>query len=234
MREIDINPLLAGPDQVIALDGAGVLLAEEGSPGRTLAILPYPNQYTAPFHTADGGEVTVRVIRPEDEPLIVEHHAQLSEQSIRRRFFGRSGTCRGTGSSACATSITTAKWHWWLWRGLDRATYSRRVRDSCEPETGAAEFAVVVSDPNQGRGLGHHLMERLIAESAGSRRKAAKGAGAAGEPADAGVVTASQVRDRIDGRPDDGRSGVGVVISLAIRVSTVAASCSASVVNSDS
>jgi acetyltransferase len=36
-------------------------------------------------------------------------------------------------------------------------------RYSCEPETGAAEFAVVVSDPNQGRGLGHHLMERLIA-----------------------------------------------------------------------
>jgi acetyltransferase len=36
-------------------------------------------------------------------------------------------------------------------------------RYSCDPETGAAEFAVVVSDPNQGRGLGHHLMERLIA-----------------------------------------------------------------------
>src|SRR5205085_1618020 len=90
VQEIDVNPLLAGPGRTVALD-ARVLLAEgqaAGAPGRAPAILPYPNQYAAAFRLTDGTEVTVRVIRPEDEPLIVEHHALLSEQSIRRRYFG--------------------------------------------------------------------------------------------------------------------------------------------------
>src|SRR5205085_9993269 len=89
IREIDINPLLAGPEQMVALD-ARVLLTEAPSaeaPERRLAILPYPNQYTTPFRLTDGTEVTVRAIRPEDEPLIVAMHRTLSEQTIRRRFF---------------------------------------------------------------------------------------------------------------------------------------------------
>jgi acetyltransferase len=128
-----------------------------------LAILPYPNQYTSAFRLADGGEVTVRVIRPEDEPLIIEHHELLSDQSIRRRFFGmvrhlsrdrlirlchldynREMALVAVGEDATGPHIL----------GVSRY--------NCEPETGRAEFAVVVSDPNQGRGLGHQLMEQLI------------------------------------------------------------------------
>jgi len=52
-----------------------------------LAIHPYPNQYTAPFRLLDGTEVTVRAIRPEDEPLIIALHAGHSEHTIRMRFF---------------------------------------------------------------------------------------------------------------------------------------------------
>jgi acetyltransferase len=175
VQEVDINPLLAGPEQIVALD-ARVLLTEEraaGVPGRTLAILPYPNQYTAAFRLTDGTEVTVRVIRPEDEPLIVEHHALLSEQSIRLRYFGmvkhltrdrlirlchldydREMALVAVRSDAAGPHIL----------GVSRYYY--------DPETGAAEFALVVADPYQGHGLGHHLMSRLIdvAKDRGVRR----------------------------------------------------------------
>jgi acetyltransferase len=163
IQEVDINPLLAGPDRIVALD-ARVLLTEKGTPPPALAVLPYPNQYTAPFRLADGSEVTVRAVRPEDEALIIEHHALLSEQTIRRRFFGmvrhltRDRLIRlchldyNREMALVAVSEDAAGPHI---LGVSRYY--------CEPETGSAEFAVVVSDPNQGRGLGHHLMERLIA-----------------------------------------------------------------------
>ena len=59
-----------------------------------LAIHPYPNQYTAPFRLSDGTELLVRPIGPEDEPLIVELHAGLSEHTIRMRFFSMVFTVR--------------------------------------------------------------------------------------------------------------------------------------------
>jgi acetyltransferase len=128
-----------------------------------LAILPYPNQYSAPFRLENGTEVTVRVIRPEDEPLIIEHHGLLSEQSIRRRFFGMVKQLthdrlirlchldynREMALAAVHTDATGP--HIW---GV-----SRYYNDL---EAGSAEFSLLVADPYQGRGLGWHLMQRLI------------------------------------------------------------------------
>jgi acetyltransferase len=163
IQEIDINPLLAGPERVIALD-ARVLLAEEGKVSPPLAILPYPNQYTAPFRLNDGTDVTIRVIRPEDEPLIIEHHEQLSEQTIRRRFFGMvKHLSRDRLIRLCHLDYNREMALVAVREDADGPHILGVSRYNQEPETGSAEFAVVVSDPNQGRGLGHHLMERLIA-----------------------------------------------------------------------
>src|SRR5262249_36149380 len=74
IQEVDVNPLLASPERIVALD-ARVLLPPPGTPPPRLAVHPYPNQYTAPFRLRDGTEVTVRAISPEDEPLISELHA---------------------------------------------------------------------------------------------------------------------------------------------------------------
>lgn len=163
VQEVDVNPLLAGPEQNVALD-ARVLLAEEGAPPPALAILPYPNQYTAPFRLADGSEVTVRALRPEDEPLIIEHHEQLSDLSIRRRFFGMvKHLSRDRLIRLCHLDYNREMA---LVAVREDATGPHILgvsRYGCEPGTGDAEFAVVVADPHQGQGLGHHLMERLIA-----------------------------------------------------------------------
>lgn len=161
IAELDINPLLATPDRVLALDARVVL----GPPDRRprLAIHPYPNQLTASYRLHDGAEVVIRAIRPEDEPLIIAMHATFSERTIRMRFF----------------SMVKRLSHESLIR-LCYLDYDRELalvavpqgesdpqivgvsRYYLEPETRTAEFAVVVTDRWQGRGLGRQLMGRLI------------------------------------------------------------------------
>src|SRR5262249_28408898 len=89
ISEIDINPLLAGPERIIALDARMVLCPPDLPAERRprLAIRPYPNQYVAPWRLRDGTEVIVRPIRAEDETLIVKLFSTFSEHTIRMRFF---------------------------------------------------------------------------------------------------------------------------------------------------
>jgi acetyltransferase len=89
IREIDINPLLAAPAHLLALDarvivhGPEVRDAELPRP----AIRPYPTQYSTPWTAKDGSRVILRAIRPEDEPLMVQFHGSLSERSVALRYF---------------------------------------------------------------------------------------------------------------------------------------------------
>ena len=57
-----MNPVLAAPGRVIALDARVLLTQPDRPPSERprLAIRPYPNQYTAPFRLRDGTEVVVR------------------------------------------------------------------------------------------------------------------------------------------------------------------------------
>src|SRR4029077_12450517 len=67
IQEIDINPLLAAPTRLIALD-ARVLLAAPGAPRPQLAIHPYPTKPPWEWTLPDGPPVTIRVTPPEEEP----------------------------------------------------------------------------------------------------------------------------------------------------------------------
>src|SRR3974377_2369239 len=84
IKEIDINPLLASPERLIALDARVVLhdpaLPEEELP--RLPIRPYPRQYVDRFTAGDGTEYILRPIRPEDEPLMVRFHTTLSARTV--------------------------------------------------------------------------------------------------------------------------------------------------------
>jgi acetyltransferase len=159
--EVDMNPVLATPEQVVALD-ARVLLAPPDAPCPRLAIHPYPNQYTAPFTLRDGTGIMVRALAPEDEPLIIAMHGRHSERTIRMRYFSLVKTlsrdslirlCHLDYDREMALAAVSA----------DGGTMLGVSRYYLRPETGEAEFALIVSDAHQGQGLGQHLMERIVA-----------------------------------------------------------------------
>ncbi len=87
IKEIDINPLLASPERLLALDARvvvhGLEMSEDKLP-RT-AIRPYPMQMVREWTMKDGSQVTIRPIRPEDEPAMIKFHQKLSERSVYLR-----------------------------------------------------------------------------------------------------------------------------------------------------
>jgi acetyltransferase len=171
IAEIDINPLLAGAERLIALDARLRLGSADRLP--RLAIRPYPNQYTAPFRLRDGTEVVVRAISPEDEPLIVQLHAGHSEHTIRMRFFSLVKTLsRDSLIRLCHLDYDREMALVAVRQEADGPHLLGVSRYYLRPETGEAEFALVVGDAHQRKGLGRHLMERLmaIARQRGVRR----------------------------------------------------------------
>ena len=181
IREIDINPLLASPEHLLALD-ARVVVHDSTMTVDQLprpAIRPYPAQYVWEFQLKDGTPVTIRPIRPEDEPLMVKFHETLSERSVYLRYF-------------CSLSLSTRVEHERLVR-ICFGSYDRGfalVADRRNPETGQhevlgvgrfsainrreAEAAVLVSDRWQGRGLGTELLAGVtrVARQEGFRKLA--------------------------------------------------------------
>jgi acetyltransferase len=170
IAEIDINPLLASPERLLALDarivlhGPAVKLDDLPKP----AIRPYPLQYVASWTMRDGNQVTIRPIRPEDEPLIVKLHETLSDRSVYLRYF-------------CSLSLSRRVAHERLLK-ICFGDYDREmalVAELVDPVTeerqiiavgrlsklhgkNEAEVAVLVSDKYQKLGLGHELLRRVV------------------------------------------------------------------------
>lgn len=168
IKEIDINPLLVSPKQIVALDARVVLhdpQTREADLPRS-PIRPYPTEYVI-TRKIGGVEVTIRPIRPEDEPLMVKFHKTLSDRSVHLRYFG-------------LVSLERRIMHERL-RRVCFIDYDREIalvvdlqnRDGKhqilgvgrlikEHGTDEAEFAVLISDPWQGKGFGSELLKLLV------------------------------------------------------------------------
>lgn len=171
IREIDINPVLASPERLIALDARVVLHGSEVGDEKLPrpAIRPYPVKYVQSWNIKSGAAVTIRPIRPEDEPLLIRLHQVLSERTVYLRYF-----------QPLKLSQRTA--HERLTR-ICFIDYDREIVLVAEHRTdagpaeiiaigrlsklrgggGEAELAVLVDDRYQGQGLGTELYRRLIA-----------------------------------------------------------------------
>jgi len=171
IKEIEINPLLIGSQQMIALDARVVLygpdVTEESLPHP--AIRPYPTQYIQPFTLRSGAEVIIRPIRPEDEPLIVAFHSTLSEQSVYLRYFypmsleqriAHERLTRICFIDYDREMVLVAEHND---PGSGRSAIIGVGRLMKIPGTNHAEFAAMISDAYQGQGLGSELLRRLIA-----------------------------------------------------------------------
>ncbi|MEI7498941.1 MAG: GNAT family N-acetyltransferase [Bacteroidota bacterium] len=90
IAELDINPLLVTPEDVIALDARIVVDSQsawrEDDPYFHLALHPYPEKYVKSTVLQDGTEVLLRPIKPEDEPLWLEMLGSCSKESLYSRF----------------------------------------------------------------------------------------------------------------------------------------------------
>ena len=164
IKEIDINPLLASPEHLIALDARVVVyeqgVAEENLP--QLSIRPYPTQYIKTVQGKDGAPITLRPIRPEDEPLVGKFHETLSDRSVYLRYF----------SPLVLSDRVT---HERLAR-VCFADYNREIpivaecagqiiavgRLSRLHEPSTARLTMLVSDRFQGQGIGHLLLQHLL------------------------------------------------------------------------
>jgi acetyltransferase len=170
IKEIDINPLLASPDGLIALDARVVVYGPEvqESDIPKTAIRAYPSRYVTPWTMKDGTAVTIRPIRPEDEPAMVKFHETLSERSVYLRYFHLMNL---------EQRVTHERLTRICFIDYDREmalVAERRNLESGDPEilavgrmtkvlgTNEGEVAVLVSDQWQGRGLGRELLSRLL------------------------------------------------------------------------
>ena len=130
-----------------------------------LAIRPYPLQYIEPWNLKDGTFVNIRPIRPEDEPLMVEFHEGLSEQSVYMRYFHALQLSQRVAHDRL-TRICFIDYD----REMVLAAVQRQpvreiiavARLSKIYGTDEAEFAILIKDEYQGHGLGTELLQRLI------------------------------------------------------------------------
>ncbi len=165
IQEVDLNPVLASPQRILALDARVLLVPADTPPEQLprLAIHPYPNQYVTSFTMRDGTQLTIRPIRPEDEPLIIDLHGRHSEHTIRMRFFSLVKTLsRDSLIRLCHLDYDREMALAAVLPGEAGPMIVGVSRYYLHPETGAAEFALVVGDAHQRKGLGRHLLARLI------------------------------------------------------------------------
>ena len=170
IKEIDINPLFASADDLVALDARVILhdpkLSESKLP--KLAIRAYPTRYVSKWKLKNGTPVTIRPIRPEDEPLLAKFHETLSEESVYHRYFSALKLDQRIAHERL-TRICFNDYN----REIALVAERRDVKNGDREILGVgrlskarglneAEFALLVSDHWQKQGLGSELLKRLV------------------------------------------------------------------------
>ena len=167
---LDINPLLADADGVVALDARVVVdpkRVNDRAPNARLAIRPYPAAWEKRVKTISGREIELRPIRPEDAHLYGDFTAKLEDRDLRlrilapRKFFAHDFLARLTQIDYAREMAFVA---------IDPADddtgggallgVSRLVADA---DYTRADYAIIVRSDVKGLGIGWSLMEQLLA-----------------------------------------------------------------------
>ena len=176
---VDINPVVVTASGAVAVDARVGVVASEPSalPYRHMAIHPYPSALAGEIILGDGTRIGVRPIRPEDAEIERDFVHRLSEHSRFLRFmFG-------------LQDLTPA-----MLSRFTQIDYDREIAliavvalpDGSEQQIGVAryitlpdeetcEFAIVVGDDWQGRGVAKRLFGRLIDVARARRLKVMTG-----------------------------------------------------------
>src|SRR5271156_5564849 len=170
IKEIDINPLLASPERLIALDARVVVYGNdtERADLPKLAIRPYPVRYEKNVTLEDGSQISVRPIRPEDEPLLVNFHHTLSERTVYMRYFHWMKLEQRTAHERLTRMcfIDYDRQMAFVAERTDPASGERQIvavgRLVKSHSADEAELAVIVSDKFHRRGIGTEIVKQLV------------------------------------------------------------------------
>jgi acetyltransferase len=167
VRELDINPLLADQDGVLALDARIAIAPPEaatkfkGTGYGRFAVRPYPKEWEQGLTTIDGTRIFVRPLRPEDEPLVHEFLQKVTSEDLRLRFFA---PIRHFDHTFLARLTQLDYGRAMAFAAFDQATREPlgivRVHADANYEKG--EYAILVRSDLKGRGIGWALMELII------------------------------------------------------------------------
>jgi acetyltransferase len=164
IRELDINPLLIDEKGMIALDARIKVEDPAVHPPVPCAIRPYPTQWEKTYKLADGSEVFVRPIRPEDERFYTQYMDRMDPEDIRLRMFM---PVREFSHEFLArmTQIDYAREMAFIALRPDGAGDQEGLgvaRFFADPDYEKGEYAVLVRSDLKGLGLGWLLMQHLI------------------------------------------------------------------------
>lgn len=166
IAEVDINPLVISDGKAYALD-ARIIIDQDSLEYKSqyshLVITPYPTRYVMQWGLSDGTEVILRPVKPEDEPFVREMLDTLSEETLKERFFQIIKSI----THEMLIKICNIDYDRELTTVAEvRADQKRKLIGigglMIEPDFKKGEFAVVVHDIYQGKGLGYKLIDILI------------------------------------------------------------------------
>src|SRR5262245_46690752 len=166
LRELDLNPVLADQNGLIAVDAriavAAVEAARRGPPSHPrFAIRPYPKEWERHTELRDGTKILVRPLRPEDEPLYGPFLAAVTQQDLRLRFFA---PVKEFGHTFVArfTQIDYARAMAFIAIEESSGMMLGVVRLHADANYERGEYANLVRSDLKGRGLGYLLMQMII------------------------------------------------------------------------
>jgi acetyltransferase len=171
IKEIDINPLLASHEQLLALDARVLLFPPDTKPEKLprAAIRPYPVQYVDEWESKDGTEVLFRPIQPEDELMLRKFHETLSERTVHMRYLKAMQLSQRIAHERLARLCYIDYDREIALVAVRRNPYNNAPelmavgRLTKRAGTNSAEYAVIVSDRFQHQGLGSEMLRRLVA-----------------------------------------------------------------------
>ncbi len=172
IKELDVNPLLVTPDEVIALDARIILdhqmILQPPRPYSHLAIRPYPEEYVRPARLQDGTRIQLRPIKPEDEPMWHDLLTRCSQESIYFRF--RYLFKQTTHEMATRFCFIDYDREIAIVAQIEEDDQRKLIgvgRVVADADHTDAEYAVLVADAFQGRGLGSLLTDYCLEICAG-------------------------------------------------------------------
>lgn len=164
VKELDINPLWASDQGVLALD-ARIRVAKEPRPGtERFAIKPYPSELAREITDRHGKTYLMRPIKPEDAGALQETIASSDPEDVRMRFFSTLQRL----PDVLAKRLTQIDYDREMAFAVIDESAERPegigvVRLALDPDRTRGEYAIMVRSDRAGSGLGWRMMNEIIA-----------------------------------------------------------------------